>query len=123
MTLRMRHLLSAALLALVLPVAAHAQSSDDTSGSDQYTEQGIPGGETPSQPTETTPEPTPAPSPAPSPSGSGTQPAAEAAPADPQAETAALPRTGSDGGLVALTALALLGCGFLLRRVVLDQSG
>jgi LPXTG-motif cell wall-anchored protein len=114
---RYRHLVLIGLLVLALPASAAAQSSEDTSGADQYTEQGIPGGESPSDEADT--ESTPAPAPAPSgSSSSGTQPAAEAAPAG---DTTALPRTGSDTGWLALTAMALLGGGLLLRRGMSHQ--
>jgi LPXTG-motif cell wall-anchored protein len=117
MTSRIRNLLLVALMTLALPTGALAQ--EDTSGADQYTEPGIPGSEAPSEPTE--PEPDPAPT-APAPTGSTAPTTAEPIATTAQDETATLPRTGAEGAWIALTALVLLGSGFLLRRVVSHQS-
>jgi LPXTG-motif cell wall-anchored protein len=122
MTLRIRHLVLVALLLLAVPAGAAAQSSEDTSGADQYTEQGIPGAEdetTSDEPTEPAPDPDPSPAPAPS-GSSGVEPTAETA---VTGETTSLPRTGADAPWLALVAAAFLGCGFLLRRALPHQSG
>jgi hypothetical protein len=122
MTRPIRNLLLMALLALALPTGALAQSSEDTSGADQYTEQGIPGSEAPAEPTEPEPAPEPAPTPTPSaPSGSTAPSTAEPIATTAQTETT-LPRTGAEEAWIALTALLLLGCGLGLRRVVPQQS-
>lgn len=108
----------AALCALGLLVPAPgalAQSSEDTSGADQYTEPGIPGAD-PAPAPEPEPAPTPAPAPAPAPSAPATvshtgETVTETAPAD------TLPYTGLETGLIALIALGLLGAGVLVRRL------
>jgi len=121
MTLRIRHLILVALLLLAMPAGATAQ--EDTSGADQYTEQGIPGAEedtTSDEPTEPAPDPDPTPAPAPSgSSGVESQPTAETA---VTGETTGLPRTGAEAGWLALVAAAFLGCGLLLRRALPHHS-
>ena len=122
MTVRIRNLILVALLVLALPAGAAAQSSEDTSGADQYTEPGIPGAEedtSSGEPTGTEPAPTPTPAPSGS-SGSTTTPTAETAQAT---ETTGLPRTGAEAGWLALVAAAFLGAGLLLRRALPHQSG
>jgi LPXTG-motif cell wall-anchored protein len=111
-----RALLIAALcaLGLCLPVSpAMAQSSEDTSGANQYTEPGIPGAEPEPAPA---PEPEPAPAPAPAP----TTPPATVAQTDtsleatPVADT--LPRTGLETALIGFVGFMLLAAGLLVRR-------
>ena len=120
MTLRIRHLILVALLLLAFPAGAAAQ--EDTSGADQYTEQGIPGAEdetTSDEPTEPTSDPDPSPAPAPT-GSSGVEPTAETA---VTGETDSLPRTGAEAAWLALVAAAFLGGGLVLRRALSHQSG
>jgi LPXTG-motif cell wall-anchored protein len=99
------------------PTAGSSQSSEDTSGADQYTEQGIPGGEAPTEPTTSAPEPDPAPTP---------QPTATAAQDDTAVPVASaedtLPRTGLDTVLIAVLGVGMLGTGVLVRRMSAAQS-
>jgi len=121
-----RALVAAALCALgvLLPTsAALAQSSEDTSGADQYTEQGIPGAEAPAEPDpEPAPAPTPAPAPAPTPSAPTTVAQTDDAVTDTATSAETLPRTGLETALIALVGLGLLASGFLVRRVPARQE-
>ena len=102
------------------PTAAPSQSSEDTSGADQYTEQGIPGGEAPTEPTTPAPEPDPAPTP--QPSAPPTATVAQDDTAVPVASTEdTLPRTGLDTGLIAMLGFGMFGAGVLIRRMPAAQ--
>jgi LPXTG-motif cell wall-anchored protein len=113
-----RALLAAALCALgvLLPSSAALAQSEDTSGADQYTEQGIPGAPAPTEP-DPEPAPTPTPAPAPTPSAPATIAQTDDAVADAAAPADTLPHTGLETGLVALIALGLLVAGILVRRL------
>ena len=119
-----RALIAAALCALgvFLPASA-ALAQEDTSGADQYTEQGIPGAEAPAEPDpEPAPAPTPAPAPAPAPSTPATVAQTDDAVSDTAAPAETLPRTGLETVLIALVGLGLLASGFLVRRVPARQE-
>jgi LPXTG-motif cell wall-anchored protein len=103
------------------PAAQPAQNPDDVAGGNEYSEEAPPTGtgepDTPETPTTDDDAPTQsAPSTGTAPSATGTT-AAEVS--DPAA-TDGLPRTGSDGWILGLIGIALLGSGLLLRRAAVQ---
>jgi LPXTG-motif cell wall-anchored protein len=107
------------------PAATPAQSPDDVAGGNEYSEQAPPTGtgdpDTPttSPPEDDTEETTTQPAPT-STGGSTTSSTAGAEDATDAAATDALPRTGSEGWIIALIGIALVGSGLLLRRAALE---
>lgn len=106
---RIACLLAAA--ALAFPGAAWAQSAGDDQYEDPFAPQPGQTGGGGSQGEEPAAEPEPAPEPAPAPAAP--EPAATAAQTPTDGEQ--LPRTGADGGLVALAGAVMLAGGIALR--------
>jgi len=108
------------------PTAQAAQSPEDVSGGNEYTEQAPPTGTGPSKTplvTEPKTEATAPPTATPGPTDSGaaevaSQTADETATATQAQPTNVLPRTGADARLLAVLGVVLLGAGVLLRRLV-----
>lgn len=106
------------------PVAASSEpaAQPSQSGTDEYSEGGVPTGTGEDEDPAPVEEPPPAEDPAPTGSG-GSAPTGSSAPAEASAETpvttsetTGLPRTGADTWPLALIGIALLGLGLLVRR-------
>jgi LPXTG-motif cell wall-anchored protein len=94
------------------PPARAAQ--EDTSGANEYSEEGVP---TPTEDPAPVEEPsTDAPAASPTPSAPSAAPAAETTTTEPVADTGGLPRTGAESWPIALIGIAALAAGLLLRR-------
>jgi hypothetical protein len=102
------------------PTAQPAQ--DDVSGGNEYTEEAPPTATgDPDEPTTPAPDDT-APTPSAPSTGSGSAPTATTAAETTDTAGDELPRTGSDGVIIALLGAALFACGTLLRRAAVRLS-